>query len=171
METFQSKTKRSKIRDLFHPNSYSYARAVISLKTSFELFITKMIDHILKNGSLQGRRTAGDWSDADEEELWAFIGLLILAGLYKSQDEVTQSLWAEDTGQSMFCTTMSQKRFQQISLALRFDDRLSKPACQRREAMHNLHTTVKGLDPVCHMQQVFMYNQSTHVIPALKQIQ
>nr|XP_033472352.1 piggyBac transposable element-derived protein 4-like [Epinephelus lanceolatus]XP_033472354.1 piggyBac transposable element-derived protein 4-like [Epinephelus lanceolatus] len=123
------------------PTRYASDR-ISSPKTSFELFITEeIIQLILKNTNLQGRRTAAEWKDVDVEELWAFIGLLILAGVYRSRDEATQSLWAEDTGRSIFRATMSRKRFQQISVALRFDDCLSRPARQQRDKM----AAIRGL--------------------------
>ncbi|XP_019135160.2 piggyBac transposable element-derived protein 4-like [Larimichthys crocea] len=117
--------------------STHYARARISSpKTSFELFITEeVIQLILKNTNLEGRRTTEDWMDVNKVELWAFISLLILAGLYRSWNEATQSLWAEHTGRAIFRATMSRKRFMQISTALRFDDRLSRPARQRRDKL------------------------------------
>lgn len=58
----------------------------------------------------------------------AYVGLLILAGVYRSNHEPTSSLWSEKTGRSIFRAAMSQKRFSHISSALRFDDKLSRPA-------------------------------------------
>lgn len=57
--------------------------------------------------------------------------LLILAGVYRSRNESTRSLWAEKSGRDIFRATMSHKRFQQISRALRFDDKLSRPRRRR----------------------------------------
>ena len=49
------------------PTRYATAR-ISDPKTSFELFITgEIIQLILKNTNLQGRRTAADWRDVDEE--------------------------------------------------------------------------------------------------------
>ena len=55
----------------------------------------------------------------------AYLGLLILAGMFRSQHESNKSLWDNETGRAIFAATMSQKRFLQINLAVRFDDRLS----------------------------------------------
>lgn len=58
----------------------------------------------------------------------AHVGLLILAGVYRSKHEPNSSLWSEKTGRSIFRAAMSQKRFSHISSTLRFDDKLSRPA-------------------------------------------
>lgn len=56
-------------------------------------------------------------------EMKAFLGLLLLAGVFKSAHEDVASLWAADgTGRDIFRITMSLKRFLFIMSALRFDD-------------------------------------------------
>lgn len=53
----------------------------------------------------------------------AFLGLLLLAGVFKSGHEDVESLWATDgTGRDVFRVTMSLKRFLFLLSALRFDD-------------------------------------------------
>lgn len=76
--------------------------------------------------NLQGRRTIAEWKDVDSDER-AYVGLLILAGVYHSRNESTLSLWSEKSGRMVFRATMSEKRFRYISRALRFDDKLSRP--------------------------------------------
>ena len=49
--------------------------------------------------------------------------LLILAGVFISKDEATDSLWDENYGRPIFRSTMSLKCFKQISKILRFDRR------------------------------------------------
>ncbi len=60
---------------------------------------------------------------------------MILAGLFKSQHESVRSLCDKETGRPIFAATMSEKRFLQINLALRFDDRLSRPDRHRRDKL------------------------------------
>lgn len=56
-------------------------------------------------------------------ELRAFIGLLYLAGLFKSNHENLSSLWASDgTGRDIFRCTMTLCRFRFLMSCLRFDD-------------------------------------------------
>ncbi len=76
-----------------------------------------------------------DWRDLSEQELRAYLGLVILAGLFKSQHESVRSLWDKVTGRPIFAATMSEKRFLHINLALWFDDRLSRPDCHRRDKL------------------------------------
>lgn len=56
-------------------------------------------------------------------EMRAFLGLLLLAGVFKSGHEDVESLWATDsTGRDVFRVTLSLKRFLFLLSALRFDD-------------------------------------------------
>ncbi|VEN50428.1 unnamed protein product, partial [Callosobruchus maculatus] len=56
-------------------------------------------------------------------ELKAFLGLNILAGVFKSGREDADSLWATDgTGRDIFRATMTLKRFLFLLCAIRFDD-------------------------------------------------
>lgn len=61
----------------------------------------------------------------------AFIGLLLLSGVYKSRNESTESLWDATTGRSIFRATMSLEKFKLISKVLRFDDKQTRQ--RRRE--------------------------------------
>lgn len=112
-----------------HTGPTHYATARISdPQSSFSLFVTdEIMLHIASMTNLQGRRTIAYWRDVDTDELRAYVGLLILAGVYRSKNESMLSLWSEKSGRMVFRATMSQKRFHQISRALRFDDKLSRP--------------------------------------------
>lgn len=56
-------------------------------------------------------------------EMRAFMGLMLLTGVFKSGHEDVESLWATDaTGRDVFRITMSIKRFLFILSALRFDE-------------------------------------------------
>lgn len=56
-------------------------------------------------------------------EIRAFIGLLYMQGLFKSNHEDLRSLWATDgTGRDLFRCTMSLARFLFLLSCLRFDD-------------------------------------------------
>lgn len=64
----------------------------------------------------------------DTVELRAFLGLLYLSGVFKSNNEDLRSLFATDgTGRDIFRGTMSLNRFYFLLSALRFDDRNSRP--------------------------------------------
>lgn len=80
--------------------------------------------------NLQGRRRIKQWRDLDTDEIRAYVGLLILSGVYSSRNESLRNLFSEKTRRLVFRATMSVKRFLHITRALHFDDKLSRP--QRR---------------------------------------
>lgn len=62
--------------------------------------------------------------DTNEEEIKVFIGLLLLAGVYRSAHENVQDLWSTDgSGREIFRAVMPKRRFQFLISAIRFDDR------------------------------------------------
>ncbi|TWW71426.1 hypothetical protein D4764_17G0009090 [Takifugu flavidus] len=105
----------------------SHARDIVS---TFYLFITPAIEKIiLKMTNLQGFRKYGDsLKKMDETDLQAYLGLLILAGVYRSRGEAAASLWDAESGRPIFRATMPLKLFHTYSRLLRFDDRESRPA-------------------------------------------
>lgn len=71
--------------------------------------------------------------NTDAFEIRAFIGLLYLQGLFKSNHEDLRSLWATDgTGRDIFRCAMSLARFSYLLVCLRFDD-----ASTRKDRMKN----------------------------------
>ncbi|XP_037553572.1 piggyBac transposable element-derived protein 4-like [Nematolebias whitei] len=98
---------------------------VSDIKTCFDLFMPLSLKKvIIAMTNLEGKKVHGDtWKDIDEECLDAFIGVLLLAGVYRSSNEALTSLWDVSTGRSIFRATMSLQTFQMISRVLRFDNR------------------------------------------------
>lgn len=94
------------------------------IKTCFELFMPLSLKRlIIAMTNLEGKKVHGDmWKDIDEEYLDAYIGVL-LAGVYRSCNEATDSLWDASTGRNIFRATMSLHTFRMISRVLRFDNR------------------------------------------------
>ncbi|XP_037911991.1 piggyBac transposable element-derived protein 4-like [Hermetia illucens] len=87
---------------------------------------------ILRNTNREGRRVLGaTFEDIDTPTLRAYIGLLILAGVYRSNNEATESLWDAEIGRPIFRAVMSNKTFKKISRFIRFDDRSTRSS--RRE--------------------------------------
>ncbi|XP_039471868.1 piggyBac transposable element-derived protein 4-like [Oreochromis aureus] len=109
------------------PTRYATSRIVDPI-SSFALLLTdEIVQHIVSMTNLHGKRKIPGWRDIDAEEFRAYVGLLVLSGVYRSKHESTISLWSEKWGRSIFRATMSEKRFQHISRAVRFDDKLSRP--------------------------------------------
>ncbi len=44
-----------------------------------------------------------NWNEVDRTDIEAYIGLLILCGVYKSRNENVASLWDADTGRANIC--------------------------------------------------------------------
>ena len=56
----------------------------------------------------------------------AFIGFLLLSGVYKSRNESTESLWDATIERNIFRETIFIEKFKMISRVLRFDDRQTR---------------------------------------------
>ncbi|XP_058470744.1 piggyBac transposable element-derived protein 4-like [Solea solea] len=98
-----------------------------SLESAFDLFITEeIVNVIVEMTNSQGRHKVPDWRDIDATELRAFIGILLLTGVYKSTNESMRSLWNAETGRSIFRATMSIRTFNRINSTLKFGDSLNK---------------------------------------------
>ncbi|CAJ1086606.1 piggyBac transposable element-derived protein 4-like [Xyrichtys novacula] len=97
------------------PTQYATSR-VDDIKSSFQLFLPESIEGIILDmTNLEGKRVFGDaWRELDLVDLQAYIGLLILAGVYRSNNEATKSLWDEESGRPMFQATMSLQQFHVI---------------------------------------------------------
>lgn len=111
------------------PTAYAAAHA-LDIASTFKLFVTPAIERIiLEMTNLHGARKYGDgWRAMDATDLRAYVGLLILAGVYRSRGEAAASLWDAESGRTVFRATMPLKVFHRYSRMLRFDDRQSRPA-------------------------------------------
>ncbi|KAI5087140.1 dual specificity protein phosphatase 26 isoform X1, partial [Silurus meridionalis] len=117
------------------PTRYAIAR-VGDIQSSFDLFFTsEMLDLIVSMTNIYGQRNDKDWIVVDSTDLKAYMGLNILAGVYRSRNESTCSLWDDRRGRAIFKATMSLKRFHQISRALRFDDKVTRAARLRDDKL------------------------------------
>jgi hypothetical protein len=68
-----------------------------------------------------------EWHDTDETELKAMIGLLILAGVWRSAGESLDELWSSKDGRSIFRAVMSLTRFKELLRFCRFDNQQTRP--------------------------------------------
>nr|XP_061828933.1 piggyBac transposable element-derived protein 4-like isoform X1 [Nerophis lumbriciformis] len=115
------------------PTNYAVSR-IRSPETAFGLFFPDdIMQHLLQMTNLQGQRSVTAWQDINMVELRAYLGLLILSGIFKSRHESTKSMWDGETGRSVFAATMSKKRFVGINRAVSFDDELSRPTRHIRD--------------------------------------
>ncbi|KAJ3615045.1 hypothetical protein NHX12_018613, partial [Muraenolepis orangiensis] len=87
------------------PTRYATSR-VDDIKSSFQL--KSIVEIILEMTNLEGRRVFADtWKALDQVDLQAYMGLLVLAGVYRSNNETTESLWDAESGRPIFRSTMS----------------------------------------------------------------
>ncbi|XP_041811933.1 piggyBac transposable element-derived protein 4-like [Chelmon rostratus] len=112
------------------------------IKSSFELLIPHTIQKIvLDMTNLEGSRVFGEqWEKVDMMHLHAYFGILILAGVYRSRGESTESLWDAETGRAIFRATMSLKTFRVFSRIIRFDNRESRSVRQRGDKLAAIRT-------------------------------
>lgn len=110
---------------------------VQDIKSSFELFIPDSIQKIILDGTnLEGTRVFGErWKEIDQTHLQADFGALILAGVFRSKGESTESLWDAETGRELFRATMSLENFRIMSRIIRFDNRDDRPARRQRDKL------------------------------------
>ncbi|UYV78370.1 hypothetical protein LAZ67_16001089 [Cordylochernes scorpioides] len=78
-----------------------------------------------------------------EIEIRAFLGLLYLAGVYKSGHENVESLFASDgTGRDIFRSVMSVKRFLFLLLCIRFDNFKTRCKVDRLSPIRDIFQTI-----------------------------
>ncbi|XP_041791116.1 piggyBac transposable element-derived protein 4-like [Chelmon rostratus] len=118
------------------PTRYAISRAD-SIKSTFHLFMSEEIEEVvLQMTNTEGRRVYGDkWDEMDKTQLEGYLGLLILAGVYKSSKESTFSLWHAQSGRAIFCATMQLKTFHILSRVICFDDRDTRPTRRARDKL------------------------------------
>jgi len=120
--------KSSKNIIIMKPGVTYYATShVNSLLSSFLLYMSPTIQKIIiENTNNYGQENVQDWCNIDKDSLLAYIGLLILSGVFKSKNENLLSLYDVENGRPIFAATMPYKRFKQITQALRFDDKSTR---------------------------------------------
>ena len=68
------------------------------------------------------------WKYTCSEEICAFIGLLVLGGVYRSCNEHLDELWSINNGRPIFRATMSKNRMNSLLRFCRFDDKATRDA-------------------------------------------
>ena len=104
--------------------------------------------------NLEGARLKENWRDVEENEMSAFVGLVILQGLYKSAGEATEELCVADS-RKIFSDTMTYHCFVDIRHFLSFDDKATRN--RRREQ--------DKLWPIRELWDSFIRNTTGAMIP------
>ncbi|XP_017479435.1 PREDICTED: piggyBac transposable element-derived protein 4-like [Rhagoletis zephyria] len=119
---------RTRVENITHGRQGVTAYAVhriSNIKESFDLcFTAQMKRMVIQFTNIEGNKKIGErYNQIDEIELDAFLGILILAGVYRSHGESIRSLWDKVHGRPIFRATMPLGRFLEINRVLRFDNR------------------------------------------------
>lgn len=103
----------------------THAAAQISDPLSaFLIFIEPIEETIVQMTNLQGVRVYKEkWEKVDLITMRAYYGLLLLAGVYRSNGESLLELWNIRKGRPIFSACMSLDRFKTINRCIRFDDK------------------------------------------------
>ncbi|XP_055388890.1 piggyBac transposable element-derived protein 4-like [Condylostylus longicornis] len=111
------------------PGVTRYAKSRIDTpKDAFLLYFPKQIEKIIiENSNAFGQAKYGlQHIEIDSNLLYAYIGVLILAGVYRSNNETTDELFDEDNGRPIFRAIMPQKTFRYLNSIIRFDNTMSR---------------------------------------------
>lgn len=128
----------------------------------FLIFSKAMIDTILYETNRHGSKTNGDtWRDVDSTEMNAFLGLVLLRGVYMASGESVDELWSKDHGRVMFSQTMPLSRFKSIRRHLRFDNPDTRGARGMRDKLAAVRLLIDGF--VANSQLALVPNESVTV--------
>lgn len=144
------------------PGITRYAKAKIdTIFSTFDLcFPHKIRSLIVEKTNENGKeKFCSSWTDLTDQEFLTYIGLLILAGVYKSNHESMTTLWHDVLGRPIFRATMSLQRFKNINTALTFDNKKTRK--NRREA--DKFAPIRNVWDLWISQQKVLYNPGMNV--------
>ncbi|XP_039969584.1 uncharacterized protein LOC120781429 [Bactrocera tryoni] len=111
------------------PGVTRFAKARVNdIKDAFLLFLPPHLENIIpKHTNAFDKAKYGDeFMRIDSSLLQAYIGILILTGVYRSKNESTVDLFDAEYGRPIFRVIMSKKTFEYINQVIRFDDTISR---------------------------------------------
>ena len=134
---------------------------IASPQDAFYKFIScNIVEKVLHCTNLEGRRVAAQhnktWRAVDKDELLAFIGLVLLAGVEKSWDVPALEQFCDLTQNPMYKAAISIGRFEDIRRYFRFDDKRTRHS--RLETDHMAAFT--------NVWKLFLDNCKTNFIPS-----
>ncbi|KRZ47793.1 PiggyBac transposable element-derived protein 4 [Trichinella nativa] len=122
---------------------------------AIKLLITPaMVNVIVQNTNKKAEKVRREWNEknpdapkmwkpTDEEEIYAFIGLLLISGVFQSSDESVSDLWSLNNGRPIFRSVMTENRFKELLRFCRFDDNSTRAArikCDKLAAFRDMWT-------------------------------
>lgn len=73
------------------------------------------------------------WKEIIQNDVKAYMSLLILSGVHRSRMDSTSSLWDVEYGQTIFQATMSFKKFNMLLWVIRFDNHDTRPGRRQQD--------------------------------------
>ncbi len=71
----------------------------------------EIVNIIVLHTNQEARRHDTAWLDTDAEEMYVFLGLLLLAGVYHAKNEAIVQLWSRNNGRPIFSKAMPRDRY------------------------------------------------------------
>jgi hypothetical protein len=129
------------IRQRPGPTRYFVNTVSTSPKSIFTQFITEdMIQMIVSFTNQEGRtRYVDNWNNTCTDEIYKFIDLVLLAGVYTSKNEAVSQLWNKENGRPIFSRIMPRNRFSMLSSCIRFDDRSTRNSRRENDKLTPFH--------------------------------
>ncbi|XP_037931805.1 piggyBac transposable element-derived protein 4-like [Teleopsis dalmanni] len=119
-------TNENVIHERTGVTAYAVQR-ISEIRDSFDLCITTtMKKEIIRYSNMQGNAVYENFHCMDEIEFDAYLGLLMLIGVYRSYGESISCLWNENHGRPLLRAVMTLERFTIISRVLAFDNRQAR---------------------------------------------
>ncbi|PAA53757.1 hypothetical protein BOX15_Mlig004292g1 [Macrostomum lignano] len=110
------------------------------------LFDADMVDTIVVETNREATRVLGQaWLPTTRVEMYGYIGLCFLRGVFKGNMESIEELWSADCGRKIFAETMSLSRFKSLLRFLRFDNRETRAARLQRDKLAAVRLLLDGL--------------------------
>ena len=119
---------------------------------AFKIFLsTSVIDEIVLHTNSEARRrlSGADWNETNRGEMYCFIGLLLLSGVYQAKNEPIAELWSKDDGRAFFAQSMSRDRFKSILRFIRFDDRNTRTERSTNDKLAPLRSVLNSFIIKC----------------------
>lgn len=118
---------RQPLRNIFRDAAgFHAAMHPQSRMEAFQAITSDIIDEVVrftnKAGRILARQQNIQWKICTHAEMWAFLGIHFLAGVFKAHHRDERELFSLRDGINLLRATMSYKRFFQLKCALRFDD-------------------------------------------------
>lgn len=132
-----------------HSGLTAAGKSAESVADCFRLFVTsELVQLVVQHTNEEGERVYAEYNKKhsanqkeyipfDEDEVYACIGLLILAGVLKGKHEHYRDLWGDVGGRAPFIATLSRDRFQLFIRLCRFDDKTTRD--QRKPSDNMAH--------------------------------